>query len=161
MSIKPNQVVTIHFTVKDEEGNVVDSTQDGQPFSFLSGRNQILPKLEEQIGEMIIGSKKEVKLTPQDAYGEYQDEAVQSVNRSDFPEGADLEEGMGFVANMADGKQIPFVITRIAGDDITIDFNHPLAGKTLTFEVELLDVRDATPEELSHGHVHGPGAAHN
>ena len=157
MSIKPDQVVTIQYTVKDEDGKVVDATGEDNSYSFLSGQNQILPKLEETISEMLIGSTKTVVLSPEEAYGEYQDEAVQQVNRSDFPEGTQLDVGMSFVANMADGKQLPFVITAVDGDDITIDFNHPLAGKTLTFEVKLIDVRDATPEELAHGHVHGPG----
>ncbi len=157
MSIKPDQVVTIQYTVKDEDGKVVDATGEDNSYSFLSGQNQILPKLEETIGEMLIGSTKTVVLSPEEAYGDYQEEAVQQVNRSDFPEGTQLDVGMSFVANMADGKQLPFVITAVDGDDITIDFNHPLAGKTLTFEVKLIDVRDATPEELAHGHVHGPG----
>ncbi len=161
MAIKPDQVVSINFTVKDEQGEVIDSTKDDQPFEFLSGRNQILPVLEEKIGGMIIGSKKDVELDPENAYGEYQDDAVQTVKRSDFPEGAELKEGQGFVANTQDGKQMPFVISEVEGDDITIDFNHPLAGKKLTFEVELLDVRDATAEELSHGHVHGANGHHH
>ncbi len=157
MSIKPDQVVTIQYTVKDEDGKVVDATGEDNSYSFLSGQNQILPKLEETISDMLIGSTKTIELSPEEAYGDYQEDAVQQVNRSDFPEGTQLEVGMSFVANMADGKQLPFVITAVDGDDITIDFNHPLAGKKLTFEVKLIDVRDATPEELAHGHVHGPG----
>lgn len=157
MAIKPNQVITIQFQVKDEAGNVVDQTTPDNPYSFISGKGQILPKLEEAIGEMVIGSKKTIELSPEDAYGEHQQEAIQQVKRGDFPEGTDLEVGMGFVANMGDGKQLPFVISGVEGDDITIDFNHPLAGKKLSFEVELIDVRDATEEELAHGHVHGEG----
>ena len=157
MSIQPNQVVTIHFQVKDTEGNVVDATTEDQPYAFISGRGQILPRLEEAISEMLIGSKKTIELEADDAYGQYQQEAVQTVKRGDFPPDTELEVGMGFVANMGDGKQLPFVISQIEGDDITIDFNHPLAGKKLIFEVELVDVRDATPEELAHGHAHGVG----
>jgi len=156
MSIQQNQVVTIHYTVKDDKGNVVDSTIGKEPLSFIFGMNQILPKLEEAIQDMLIGSKKAVELTPEDAYGEYHDDAVQTIERNEFPEGTELEEGMGFVANTADGRQLPFVIKEVSGNDITIDFNHPLAGKKLNFEVELIDIRDATPEELAHGHVHGP-----
>ncbi|MGE5401125.1 MAG: FKBP-type peptidyl-prolyl cis-trans isomerase [Ignavibacteriales bacterium] len=161
MPIKPNQVVTVNYSLKDENGEILDATTKEQPFAFLSGQNQILPKLEEEISTMIIGSKKQIVLSPEEAYGEYQPESVQVVNRSNFPEGSKLEEGMEFVANTPDGQQLPFIITKIEGDDITLDFNHPLAGETLTFDLELLDIRDATAEELTHGHVHGNGGHHH
>lgn len=160
MSLKPNQVVTIHFTVKDELGEIVDETTSGQPFVFLSGKNQILPALEDEIGNMIIGSKKNITLEPLNAYGEYLPEAVQVVNRDDFPSDVELEEGMNFVANTPEGKQVPFIITQIEDDSVTIDFNHPLAGETLSFDVELLEIREATSEEISHGHVHGNDGHH-
>jgi FKBP-type peptidyl-prolyl cis-trans isomerase SlyD len=161
MPIEPNQVVTINYVLTDEEGNILDTTSGRDSFSFLSGHDQILPKLEEAIKGMLIHSKKTVVLAPADGYGEYIQEAVQVANRADFPNDVQLDEGMSFMATMPDGNQQQFVIKKIEGDDVTIDFNHPLAGKTLTFEVELVDVRDATPEELSHGHAHGPeGHAH-
>ncbi len=156
MPIENNQVVTINYVLTDEEGNILDTTSGRDSFSFLSGHEQILPKLEEAIKEMLIHSKKTVVLNPADGYGEYIKEAVQVANRADFPNDVELEEGMSFMATMPDGNHQQFVIKKIEGDDVTIDFNHPLAGKTLTFEVELVDVREATPEELAHGHVHGP-----
>jgi FKBP-type peptidyl-prolyl cis-trans isomerase SlyD len=161
MSVKSNQVVSINFTVKDVEGNVLDSTGGDQPFLFLSGHSQILPKLEENIDQMLIGSKKEVTLSPDEAYGDYDDKAVQVVQRSEFPENTKLEEGMDFMAQTPEGNKIPFVIKDIKGDEVTIDFNHPLAGQTLKFEVELLDKREATQEELSHGHAHGGDGHHH
>ena len=161
MPIKDNQVVTLNFTLKDEEGSIIEETTKEEPFSYLSGNSQILPKLEENINGMLIGSKKSVVLEPSEAYGEYKEDAIQSVNRSEFPEGTKLEKGMGFVANTPDGRQMPFTVTKVEGDDITLDFNHPLAGKKLTFEVELLNIREASPEELQHGHVHGPGGHHH
>lgn len=161
MPLKPNQVVTIHFTVKDELGEIVDQTESNQPFSFLSGKNQILPALEEEIGNMIIGSKKNITLKPSEAYGEYMPEAVQIVNRKDFPPDMELEEGMNFMANTPEGNQVPFIVTQIEGNNITIDFNHPLAGETLLFDVELIDMREATQEELAHGHSHGNGDGHH
>ncbi len=157
MPIESNQVVTINYVLTDEEGNLLDTTTGRESFSFLSGHQQILPKLEEAIQGMLIHSKKTVVLAPPDGYGEYVKEAVQVANRADFPNDVELEEGMSFMATMPDGNNQQFVIRKIEGDDVTIDFNHPLAGKTLTFEVELVDVRDATPEELAHGHVHGEG----
>ncbi|MCU7496048.1 MAG: peptidylprolyl isomerase [Ignavibacteria bacterium] len=161
MPIKPNQVVTVIYSLKDQNGEILDSATKEQPFSFLSGQNQILPKLEEEIGNMLIGSRKEIFLSPEEAYGEYQPESVQVVDRSNFPEGSKLEEGMEYVANTPDGQQLPFVIAKIEGDEITLDFNHPLAGEALTFDLELLDVREATAEELAHGHVHGDGGHHH
>lgn len=157
MAIQDNQVVTIHFKVKDQNGDVVDSTKKNEPYSFIKGQNQILPKLEEKIGDMIIGSTKKLDLPADQAYGEYNEKAVQQVKRSDFPENTRVEEGMGFIANTSEGKQLPFTVKKVENEDVTIDFNHPLAGKDLSFEVELVNVREATQEELSHGHPHGPG----
>jgi len=159
--VKANQVVTINYTLKDSEGEIIDSTSEGKSFSFLSGSEQILPKLEEAIGGMLIGSKKIVALAAADAYGEYFDDAVQVLQSSEFPKEMEIKEGMEFVTNDADGNQMPFVISKITDEQITVDFNHPLAGEDLTFDVELLDLRDATAEELSHGHAHGAHGHHH
>jgi FKBP-type peptidyl-prolyl cis-trans isomerase SlyD len=161
MSALPNKVVTINYTLKDEEGNVIDQTSQNKPFQYLSGTSQILPKLEEQIDGMLIGGKKNVVIPPKEGYGEYQDDALQSIERNAFPKETELEVGMSFVANSPDGKQLPFVIKEVDDESVKVDFNHPLAGKTLNFEVELLDKREATPEEVSHGHAHGPDGHHH
>lgn len=161
MALQANKVVTFNYILKDENGELLDSTEKGGPFSFISGNHQILPGLEEAIGNMIIGSKKNIKLAAADAYGEYDENAVQKINRSLFPEEAELEIGMTYFAHSPEGQHLQFVITKIENEDITVNFNHPLAGKNLEFDVELLDVRDATPEEISHGHVHGPGGHHH
>ena len=161
MSIKLNQVITIGYTLTDENGNIIEVTNKENPFSFISGNDQILPKLEENINGMLIGSKRRVTLTPEEAYGTYNESAIQTIERSEFPEDTLLEVGMSFVSDTSDGQQMPFVIKNIDGDNIILDFNHPLAGHTLTFDVELLNLRDATSEELSHGHVHGSGGHHH
>jgi FKBP-type peptidyl-prolyl cis-trans isomerase SlyD len=161
MALEPNKVVTMNFKLTDDEGNLLDSTDKGGAFSYLTGKNMILPKLEEAVGGMIIGTKKSIKLDSVDGYGDYNEQIVQVVGRENFPQDFELEVGMSYVASNPDGAQMPFVIANVEGDSITIDFNHPLAGKNLNFDVELLDVRDATPEELSHGHVHGPHGHHN
>ncbi|HRI47561.1 MAG TPA: peptidylprolyl isomerase [Ignavibacteriaceae bacterium] len=161
MPLQPNQVVSILFTLKDADGEIIDSTSDGRPFAFLSGNEQILPNLESEIGTMLIGSKKTVVLEPKDAYGEYQEEAVQILNRAEFPENAVIEEGQSYFTKSPEGEQIPFMITQIKGDEVTIDFNHPLAGETLSFDVELVNIRPATQEELDHGHAHGEGGHHH
>ena len=157
MPIEANKVVSFNYHLTDNEGEILDTTENKEPLSFISGNNHILPKLEKEISTMIIGSKKQVNLSAKDAYGEYDEKAVQQAKRSHFPEEMKVEVGMRYLANSPEGQQMPFVITDVMEDDITIDFNHPLAGKDLEFNVELVDVRDATEEELSHGHVHGPG----
>jgi len=161
MSVGLNKVITYNYTLKDEEGIVLDSSANKEPLSFFSGTNHILPKLEEALNGMIIGSKKSVKIVAADAYGEYSEEAIQKVKKDQFPEEANIEVGMTYLANSPDGKQMPFLVSEINDQDIIIDFNHPLAGKNLEFDVELLDVREATSEEMQHGHVHGPGGHHH
>ncbi|MBT8381090.1 MAG: peptidylprolyl isomerase [Ignavibacteria bacterium] len=161
MSVEMNKVIIFNYTLKDDTGSVLDSSENKEPLSFLSGSNTILPKLEKTLTGMIIGSKKNVKLSAEDAYGDYKEEAVQTVNKDQFPKEAQLTVGASYMANSPDGKQMPFVITEVKEQDITVDFNHPLAGKDLEFDVELIDVREATPEEMQHGHVHGPGGHHH
>ena len=161
MSVKPNQVYTITYTLTDGDGNIIEVTNKENPFSFISGINQILPKLEENVNGMLIGSKKKVTLSPEEAYGIYSDSAIQIINSTEFPEDSELEVGMGFISESQDGQEMPFIIKKIDGENITLDFNHPLAGRTLTFDLELLNVRAASNEELSHGHVHGPTGHHH
>ena len=161
MSIDANKVVTINFTLKDDEGNFIESTENMGPFSYLSGNSQILPKLEEAVNQMIIGTKKDIKVEAAEGYGEYDVAALQQIDKNEFPGDMKLEEGMQLTANSPDCKRMPFVINKIGENEVTVDFNHPLAGKNLEFNVELLDVRDATQEELSHGHVHGMGGTHH
>jgi len=161
MPIEANKVVTLNFTLTDDAGNVLDSTDQGGPFSYISGRGMVLPKLEEAVSVMMIGTKKQLKLEAADAYGNYTEQIVQVVGKENFPEDFVLEVGMEYMASNPEGVQMPFTITEVNGDEITIDFNHPFAGMNLNFDLELLDVRDATAEELAHGHVHGPGGHHH
>ena len=160
MAIGANKVVTLNYKLTDDQGNVLQTTNE-EPFIYLSGNNQILPKLEEQIDTMLIGGKKNIELNSSDAYGDYDEKAVQQVKKEEFPEGSNLQEGMQYMAHTPDGQPIPFVIKEVKDEDVTIDFNHPLAGKNLKFDVELVDVRDATAEELEHGHAHGGDGHHH
>lgn len=160
MAIGLNKVITMNYTLKDDQGNIIQTTDNKDPFQFMSGNKQILPKLEEEINTMIIGSKKNVKILAKEAYGEYSNQAIQQIDKKNFPDNVDLKVGMEFVANSPEGQQMPFVVKEIKQEEVTVDFNHPLAGKDLEFDVELLDVRDATVDELQHGHVHGPGSNH-
>jgi len=161
MAIAQNKVVTMKFTLTDDLGNVLDTTDSGGPFSYITGGNMVLPKLEEAVNGMIIGTKKSLKLDAADGYGNYNEEALQVVGKENFPEDFVLEVGMEYLASNPDGVQMPFTITKVDGEEITIDFNHPLAGMNLNFDIELVEVRDATAEELNHGHVHGAGGHHH
>jgi len=161
MAITQNKVVTMNFTLTDDYGNVLDSTDTGGSFSYITGGNMVLPKLEEAVNGMLIGTKKSLKLNAADGYGNYNEDALQVVGKENFPEDFVLEVGMEYIASNPDGVQMPFTITKVDGEEITIDFNHPLAGINLNFNIELVDVRDATAEELNHGHVHGAGGHHH
>ena len=161
MPFEANKVISFNYTLKDDQGSVIESTANKQPLTFLSGQNQIIPKLEEALNGMLIGGKKNVKVDAAQAYGEYDEKAIQNVKKEQFPAEAKLEVGMTYFANSPDGKQMPFTITEVKESNITVDFNHPLAGKNLEFDVELVDKRDATPEEVQHGHVHGPNGHHH
>jgi len=156
MKVEKDKVVTIRYTLK-VDGEVVDQGE----LPYLHGHGQLIPGLEEALEGHEAGEKLTVTVPPEKAYGEPNPEAVQVVSKSAFPEGSKIEVGEQFYAQDASGQPLPFTITKVEGDNVTIDFNHPLAGKTLEFEVEILDVRDATPEELAHGHAHGPDGHHH
>jgi len=161
MSFKKDEVLMFHYTVTNDKGDVVDNSRDGNPMAVMAGRGQILPKLEEAMQELALNEKKVVKLEAKDAYGEFSEENIQLAGRENFPKDAKLEVGMEYMASMEDGHHMPFVITKIETEEITCDFNHPLAGQNLTFDVEIMEKRDATPEELEHGHAHGPDGHHH
>ncbi|GAB4181966.1 MAG: peptidylprolyl isomerase [Calditrichia bacterium] len=160
MSIEANSVVTMHYDLKNENGDLIESTKNHQPIAFLTGHQQILPKLEEKISQSNVGDTFQITLAPADAYGEFLPEYVKEVSRSDFPPDTEIEPGMDFVATI-DNQEMMFFVKEVEGDKVVIDFNHPLAGETLVFDVEIVESRPATPEELSHGHVHGPGGHHH
>ena len=160
MSIAANSVVTMHYELKNAEGEMIESTRNHQPISFLTGHQQILPKLEEKILASNVGDTFEITLQPADAYGDFIPEYVKEVSRFDFPPDTQIEPGMDFIATI-DNQEMMFFVKEVNGDNVTIDFNHPLAGQTLVFNVEIVEARPATPEELSHGHVHGPGGHHH
>lgn len=161
MTHSVQKVIKFSYTLKDEQGNILDSTEKSGALSFLTGSGQIIPKLEEELTVMLIGSKKNIHINAEDAYGKYEPEAIQTVKRTEFPEGMNLEVGQSYNANTPDGGQMPFLIKEIKDGEIIIDFNHPLAGVNLNFDVQLIDVRDATQEEISHGHAHGTDGHHH
>ena len=160
MQIADRTVATFHYTLTDAEGKVIDSSQGGQPLSYLHGAGNIVPGLERELEGRQQGDKLEVTVQPEDGYGMPNPAMVQVVPRQAFQGVDDLEVGMQFQAQTPQGA-LPVVIAKLEGDEVTVDANHPLAGQVLHFAVEVTDVRDASVEELMHGHVHGEGGHHH
>jgi FKBP-type peptidyl-prolyl cis-trans isomerase SlyD len=159
MQITQNAVVAIHYTLTDDSGNKLDSS-DGTPLAYLHGNGNLIPGLERELEGKSAGDKLSVKIVPADAYGEYDKSLIQRVPRRALKGIGNLQVGMQLHTQSPHGVRA-VTVTQIAGDMVTIDGNHPLAGKSLNFEVEVAEVRAATEEELAHGHVHGPGGHHD
>ena len=159
MKIGNGCVVRMNYTLRDESGVTIESSEGREPLTYLHGLGHLIPGLEKTLDGSQAGLKTTVTVRPQDAYGEKDPQAVIRAERSDFPEGLTLEPG-GEVQAETPAGPITFSVMSLEGADVVLDANHPLAGKTLTFDVEVLEVREATADELAHGHVHGPGGAH-
>lgn len=149
MAIEKNQIVSIEYEVRDGN-NVVDSNVGGAPLVFMFGKGQIIPGLENGIQNMAIGEKGDVLVKAEDAYGEYNDEAVQELPREQFA-GIELEMGMSLYGQGEDGSTVQVIVKEIGEDTVVIDFNHPLAGKELMFSVTINNIRDASAEEVLSG----------
>ena len=156
MQLTKDKVATLNYTLKDKDNNVIDQSTDAS-FTYLHGAKNIIPGLENALEGKQAGDELNVVIEPEDAYGERSLEQIQRVPRNMFPPEADIKEGMQFQAQSPNGAPLIVTVTAIDGDEVVVDGNHPMAGMQLHFDVELVDVRDATEEELEHGHVHGPG----
>lgn len=154
------RVVTIHYTLTDDEGAVLDSSKGGEPLTYLEGAGNIIPGLEKELTSSQPGDKKNVKVPASQAYGEKRDDMVIDVPRTQFPKDVVLKVGDRFRSG-GDHHSPLFTVVSLQDESITLDGNHPLAGKDLSFEVEVTKARAATEEELSHGHVHGEGGHHH
>lgn len=161
MKIADECVVLLAYTLRDDAGEVLDSAPAAEPFAYVHGRRSMIPGLEKQLAGRGVGEKLEVIVAPADAYGEHSAARVQQVPRDRFPADVQIEPGMQFHASDEHGGRMAVRVTEVDEDAVTVDANHPLAGQTLHFAVEVLDVRPATAEELAHGHVHGPGGHHH
>ncbi|MDH3353830.1 MAG: peptidylprolyl isomerase [Chromatiales bacterium] len=160
MTIKENSVVSIDYTLTNDQGEVIDSSEGQEPLAYLHGFSNIIPGLENALIGKKTGDSCKVTVQPADGYGEYNPELTQVVPSSAF-EGVDnVEPGMQFHAQGPEGQVEMITVTEVNGDDITISGNHPLAGQVLNFDVTIKEVREATEEELAHGHVHTPGDGH-
>ena len=160
MNIRNGAVVTMHYVLKDDTGQVIDASAEGEPLSYLHGHGNLVPGLERELEGKSAGDKLKVKVPAADGYGERDDRLIQRIPRRTLRGIAQVRVGMRLTAQTQQGPR-PVTVTQIAGDLITIDGNHPLAGQNLNFEIEVSDVRESTAEELAHGHVHGPGDHHH
>jgi len=154
-----NKVISIEYALNDAETKVqLDTNIGGAPLEFITDMGQIIPGLEKELINLNSGDKSDVLVQPADAYGEYNAEALQVLPKEQFA-GIELVEGMSLYGTGENGETVQVAVKSIAGDDVTIDYNHPMAGKTLMFSVSILDVRAATEEEIQTGVVGGMAAA--
>jgi len=160
MNIADQSVVSMHYTLKDDKGDTVDSSAGREPLTFLQGAGNIIPGLEEALMGKKVGDKFKVSLPPEKGYGERDERLVQTIPKAQFQGAPTLQIGMQFQVNSPGGPMI-LTITGINGDQVTVDGNSEMAGKNLHFEIEITHVREASEEEIEHGHVHGPGGHHH
>jgi len=156
MKVENNKVVQMHYHLTDADKNVLDSSKGREPLAYIHGIGNIIPGLEKQLTGKEVGDKVAAVVEPAEAYGERDENLMQIVPMSGFQGDEELQVGMQVQVGTERGPAIASV-AKIEGEDVTLDINHPLAGLTLHFDVEIMDIRDATSEELDHGHVHGPG----
>ena len=156
MKIEENKIVVFHYTV-GEGGEKVESSHDrGEPLAFLVGKGALIPGLEKALMGREAGEKFSVDVAPSEAYGERREDYTQRVPKKYFQDPDHLRPGMLTVLSVSGGGQRQVTVQKVGSSVVDVDLNHPLAGKTLTFDVEIVDVRDATPEEIEHKHAHGP-----
>jgi FKBP-type peptidyl-prolyl cis-trans isomerase SlyD len=160
MTITKSSVVLFDYTLTDDDKEIIDSSKDGGPLAYLHGEGQIVKGLEKVMEGKKAGDSFSVTVSPEEAYGMPDPAKIAVVSADQIEGGEDLEEGMQLEASNDEGEQI-VVVSKIEGDKVTLDGNHPLAGMTLHFDITVREVRAATAEEIAHGHVHGPGGHHN
>ena len=156
MAIEDNKVVSLEYEVRDSESKeVIDSNKGQKPLEFITGKSQIIPGLESKIKEMDLNEEGDVLVKADEAYGQRDENALQTLPREQFA-GIDLKEGMTLYGQGENGETVQVTVKSFNDQEVTIDFNHPLAGKDLLFSVKILGVRDATPEEVMTGQVNNP-----
>jgi FKBP-type peptidyl-prolyl cis-trans isomerase SlyD len=156
-TISAGKVVALHYTLRDDAGVLIDGSAGAEPLYYLHGAENLVPGLETALTGHKTGDKLSVTVLPKDGYGLREGPGPQSVPRDAFPEDAELEEGMPFCVENDEGEEIELWITSVDEDEVLVDVNHPLAGVTLCFDVEVVSIRAATAEEQMHGHPHGAG----
>jgi FKBP-type peptidyl-prolyl cis-trans isomerase SlyD len=160
MQIANDRVVLIHYTLTNDAGETIDSSAGRDPLAYLHGRGNLIQGLESKLAGRVAGDKLDVRVAPGDGYGDVDPALTQTVPRSAFPDDVDLQVGMRFQTQSPRGPQV-VVVTHVSEESVSVDGNHPLAGQHLEFAVEITHVREASDEELEHGHVHGAGGHHH
>ncbi|WP_338866370.1 peptidylprolyl isomerase [Myxococcus stipitatus] len=161
MKITKDSVVSIDFKLHLGDGEVIDESDAGDPLVYLQGNEQLVPGLEKALEGKVKGDTFSVVVPPEEGYGPYDDEGIEVVPRDMFPPDLKLEAGGILTAEDPDGDEVEFLVKSVNEKEVTVDYNHPLAGKTLHFDGKVTDVRAATKEELEHGHAHGPDGHHD
>lgn len=161
MQIAENSVVSIHYTLTNDAGETLDTSDGREPLVYLHGAQNIIPGLENELTGKTVGDAFDVTIQPEDAYGIVNPELIQTVPHSAFEGVEKVEPGMQFQARGDDGNTQLITVTEVAESGVTVDGNHPLAGQVLNFSVQVEEIREASQEELEHGHVHGPGGHHH
>ena len=156
MNIEDKKVVSFHYTLRDEHGKQLESSREGDPMTYLHGAGNIIPGLEKAMAGKVAGDQFEARVEPAEAYGERDENGVQRIPAKHFKQAGRLEPGQMVALQTRQGPRQVMVV-KVGRFNVDIDTNHPMAGLSLTFDVEVTDVRDATAEEVTHGHVHGPG----
>jgi FKBP-type peptidyl-prolyl cis-trans isomerase SlyD len=154
MQIEANAVVTLHYTLKDNDGRIIDYSTDGT-FLYLHGAKNIIPGLENALTGKTAGDELTVKVSPEEGYGVKEENRIQEVPKDMFDSSEEIKVGVQFHAQSPDGAAVVVTVTEVKDDTVVIDGNHALAGKELNFDVKVVDVREASEEEIEHGHVHG------
>jgi len=156
MQITRHKAVSINYTLTNDKGEALDSSEGRDPLAYIHGTGTLINGLETALDGKAVGDSLQVSIKPEDAYGMRDDSMVRVVPKEAFGDEVELEVGMVFQSSGEQGPKM-IVVTGIDGEEVTVDGNHPLAGEHLNFDVEVVGVRDATAEELDHGHIHGPG----
>ncbi len=156
MQIENHKVVTLHYTLTDDKGETIDKSDDGS-FVYLHGENNIIPGLESALEGKVSGDEFDVTVEPEQAYGARNEGMMQEVPREMFESDQEITVGMQFHAQGPNGETLTVTVMQVSDDKVVVDGNHPLAGVKLNFDVKVIDVRDASAEEIEHKHVHGPG----
>jgi FKBP-type peptidyl-prolyl cis-trans isomerase SlyD len=161
MVVAQDKVVLIHYTLTNDAGTVLDSSSGGEPLAYIHGQGNLISGLEKALEGKQAGDKLNVDIAPADGYGVRDPSLLQRVPMRAFGNASTVKKGMQFQAQTSQGQTQVVTVTAIQGDMVTVDANHPLAGENLHFDVEITAVRDASEEEMAHGHVHGPGGHHH
>ena len=160
MQIGDQKVVTLHYTLTDNEGTVIDKSEDGS-FAYLHGASNIIPGLENALTGKTAGDELTVSVSPEDAYGSRDEAMLQQVPKNMFEDAGQIAVGTQFHAQGPNGEMLVVTVMEVQDEHVIVDGNHPLAGVDLNFDVKIVDVRDASEEEIAHGHVHGPDGHHH